>query len=179
MVVCCSSWLPNQKSHVHEVWRSLVLMLQPFKILLSFKQIFYNLQASCRIEMRLWLLVVIERWLSCNFGTTNRRLFLFVLITISNVFYSAGHPGMFQRLKEMGCLRSLGMYTEDFLRQRKVYRGRIVKKINNGCSQGSLLGPVLWWVMGNVSVDENDVYRRHQHICCVSWWSNIKKVLAN
>ena len=79
-----------------------------------------------------------ERHKICNVHT--------IFLHISGAFNNPWWPDIIYKMKEIGCSGAIINLVRDYQRlvTFRTETGEVIKEINKGCPQGSLLGAILW-----------------------------------
>lgn len=101
----------------------------------------------------------LHKFLEIQEGMKDKYI-LGIFLDISNAFNNLWWPAIMEASKRMMCTRPLVRILREYLKRRSViFRtegGSIERRVNKGCPQGSLLGPMLWNV---VFQDLIEIYR--------------------
>lgn len=81
-----------------------------------------------------------------------------IFLDISNAFNNLWWPAVIRALRKMNCSKQILGIIQDYLSKRIVIfrteSGSVERRVNEGCPQGSLLGPVLWNIVFNELLEE-------------------------
>jgi len=96
---------------------------------------------------------------------------LVVALDLRNAFNMAWPPYVDERMRRDGVSGRIREIAWDFLCDREVVSGRVSRKVERGCPQGSSLGPTLWLVCMNEWLEK--VVKEDERGGCV--WTGIRR----
>lgn len=83
-----------------------------------------------------------------NIEKSKSKYVMGIFLDIKGAFNNLWWPDIIHSLKEAGCSNKIIALIQDYLRNRTVIirnkTGQVIREVNKGCPQGSLVGPSMW-----------------------------------